>query len=142
MLEEMVRSKFWTGLRSDRIKTALRHRLDDGASFEVLLRQARTVESEIETKATGKAAVNSQQVENKKLDEILQLVNSLDVRLKKVEASQKSSSSGAASAPPLGRAKSGQQRDKFAGRKGVCHHCGDPSHIRPNCPVLYNHLKE
>ena len=42
----MLRSRYWSGLYSDQIKNALRHHFDDGADFEVLLRQARMAEQE------------------------------------------------------------------------------------------------
>ena len=42
----MLRSKFWSGLRNDRIKDATRHHYEAGLSFEDLLVEARAREEE------------------------------------------------------------------------------------------------
>lgn len=50
----MKRSKFWTGLTCDVIKTATRHKFDAGFSFEELLIACRVAEAEMElTKMRG-----------------------------------------------------------------------------------------
>lgn len=142
MLQEMIRNKFWTGLNNKHIKEALRHRYDNNTPFEELLRQARIVESETSHKTSGMSAAQQVESSDKKLDEVLKLVRSFDGRLKNVESRQQKfpekgtsvSSFKQASAP------SDKNRDRFRGRYGVCHRCGDPGHIRPACPELRDHL--
>ncbi len=45
--EEMLRSKFWSGLRDSYIKTALRHLYDQNVGFLALFHKAREVEIEV-----------------------------------------------------------------------------------------------
>ena len=45
-ITEMLRTKFWSGLRDDRVKNAIRHKFDANQDFESLLRAARSVELE------------------------------------------------------------------------------------------------
>jgi mRNA-degrading endonuclease YafQ of YafQ-DinJ toxin-antitoxin module len=44
--DDMLRSKFWSGLKDERVKINLRHLYDTSASHEQLLRKARIIEQE------------------------------------------------------------------------------------------------
>jgi hypothetical protein len=62
-LHRMMRERYWTGLYSDKIKTATRHKYDSGISWSELLIATRLSESEFHTVATSskKKAQSSQQ---------------------------------------------------------------------------------
>jgi hypothetical protein len=137
---DMLRSKFWTGLRSERVKEALRHHVHNGETFESLLRQARIVDSEVSSSEASrpqktKPQQHQQQVgADGKLDEILRQLRSLDGRVQKIEklhASDKPTTSrneSQAKQPP-------KKKSKFYGIKGICWHCGDKEHRMWECPL-------
>jgi hypothetical protein len=96
--EEMLRGKFWSGLQSEYIKTALRHKFDAGDSMEDLLLKARVVEREQSDKCkpakpqssvtTSKQQSCQQSTVNdisSKLDELLKQMRALDGRVQKIE---------------------------------------------------------
>ena len=69
--EEMIRNKFWVGLRMDDLKNATRHKFDDQASYLDLLGYARSVEQELaECKAPKPkvARINQESVGNPEVD--------------------------------------------------------------------------
>ena len=45
--DDMLRSKFWTGLRSDKLKNQTRHKYDSIKSYDLLLKEIRAVDLEI-----------------------------------------------------------------------------------------------
>ena len=45
--DDMLRSKCWTGLRSEKLKSQTRHKYDNILSYELLLREIRAVDMEI-----------------------------------------------------------------------------------------------
>ncbi|XP_033759520.1 uncharacterized protein LOC117341767 [Pecten maximus] len=45
--DDMIRSKFWTGLRCDRLKGQTRHKYDSIKSYDLLLREVRAVDLEL-----------------------------------------------------------------------------------------------
>ena len=45
--QDMLRTKFWTGLHSDALKSATRHKFDTISQYDILLRQVRCVEQEL-----------------------------------------------------------------------------------------------
>ena len=78
----MLRSRYWSGLYSDQIKNALRHHFDDGADFEVLLRQARMAEQEPDRMS----AQQSQSLQNQdKLDIIMQQLSEMNSKMQEME---------------------------------------------------------
>ena len=103
---DMLRGKFWSGLRSEYIRTALRHRFDAGEHLEQLIKIARVVEREqferekvATTKEVKPKSCQQNVVEDlvtKKLDEILKQMRALDGRVQKIERQHKvaNSSSG------------------------------------------------
>jgi hypothetical protein len=146
--QEVLRSRFWTGLSSERIKEALRNSLEAGFSYQELIKKARKVEMEKDKVQTNQQAITPHDPVVGKLDEILKQLRSLDGRVQKLEKDNGQRGKN----PPQN--KSGQKQTKsdskpppgrtdFSHIKGVCHHCGDPSHIRPDCVLLHGekHLK-
>ena len=84
-IENMARTKLWSGLRDGKIKEALRHRFDSGEEFVELLRQTCMVEHEFQSKLS--ARVNAQTIDqgNEKLNQILEKLSVLELRVSKVE---------------------------------------------------------
>ena len=78
----MLRTRYWTGIYSDKIRNALRHHFDDGADFESLLRQARIAEQEPTSMPVQQRAVVPS---NDKLDEILRQLKELTCRVTELE---------------------------------------------------------
>ena len=78
----MLRTWYWTGTYSDKIRNALRHHFDDGADFESLLRQARIAEQESTSMPVQQRAVVP---DNDKLDEILRQLKELTCRVTELE---------------------------------------------------------
>ena len=156
---DMLRSKFWSGLHSEYVKSAIRHKFDAGDSFEELLRMARIVEMEHtgqgqkkQTSQPAKTQHQPQVIDNntQKLDEILKQLRSLDGRIQKLEKHQPSNparvqnkvvqheehNQGTQPTQQKPRTfKKDFRRSQQPGKR-ICHECGDPSHIRPNCPKL------
>ena len=140
----MLRSRYWSGMYSDKIRNALRHHFDEGSDFEALLRQARILEQEPST-ATVQQAVAPQGQD--KLDLILKQLTELTTRVQTLELkismseqppavsiqkpaalSSVSNPGSSGMVPTLS-----QQSRQFPGR---CYACGQPGHKRgsPNCP--------
>ena len=78
----MLRTRYWTGIYSDKIRNALRHHFDDGADFESLLRQARIAEQEPTSMPVQQRAVVPG---TDKLDEILRQLKELTCRVTELE---------------------------------------------------------
>ena len=78
----MLRSCYWSGLCSDKIRNALRHHFDEGADFEALLRQAHITEQE-PSGATVQQAVTSPSQD--KLDAILKQLTEPTTRVQTLE---------------------------------------------------------
>lgn len=115
----MLRSKFWGGLREERIKNGIRHRYDSGESFTVLLQSARQIEREVQTvtRKVGKSTV--QAVDNdlsKKMDTLMKLVDSLGKRIETMERDK------------------GQRYQHENRPPPICFFCGEMGHIRRRCP--------
>ena len=143
----LLRSRYWSGLYSDKIRNALRHLFDEGADFEALLRQARILEQEPST-ANVQQAVAPQGQDKldlilKQLTELTTRVQTLETKLVGVErlstssmhesAALTSASNPMSSSVPNTVAPTHPQSRQFAGR---CYVCGQPGHRRgsPNCP--------
>ena len=87
---DMLRGKFWSGLKDDKVKSAIRHKIDQGDSFKDLLKRARSVEMEnpsSSSKIGNKEKVSElqQTASVDKLDEILKQLRALDGRVQKIE---------------------------------------------------------
>ena len=144
----MLRSRYWSGLYSDKIRNALRHHYDEGANFEALLRQARITEQE-PSGATVQQAVTSQSHDKldailKQLTELTTRVQTLETKLAGLERPSTSSLHESQVLPSVSNPGSSgmsntlaptpsQQSRQFPGQ---CYACGQPGHKRssPNCP--------
>ena len=143
----MLRSRYWSGLYSDKIRNALRHHFDEGADFEALLRQARITEQE-PSGATVQQAVAFQSQDKldailKQLTELTTRVQTLETKLAGMERPSTSSLHESQVLPSVSNPGSSgmsntlaptpsQQSRQFPGR---CYACGQPGHKRgsPNC---------
>ena len=130
----MLRSKFYSGLRSGILRNALRHRYDAGSTYEELLMAARVAELEEDTeKKTAKSnqatTVDSQT--SKKLDQVLAALEDVQKRLSKLEDDKKQPTASGSS-QPQGQPKWDSQKFKF---KGNCYKCGKYGHPKAKCPL-------
>ena len=107
----MSRTRYWTGIYSDKIRNALCHHFDDGADFESLLRQACIAEQEPTSMPVQQRAVVPS---NDKLDEILRQLKELTCRVTELEKRCLYPSSSPVPSHPL----SGRQ---FWGSLTSCH---------------------
>ena len=144
----MLRSRYWSGLYSDKIRNALRHHYDEGADFEALLRQARITEQE-PSGAMVQQAVTSQSHDKldailKQLTELTTRVQILETKLAGMERPSTSSMHESQVLPSVSNLGSSgmsntlphtpsQQSRQFPGQ---CYACRQPGHKRgsPNCP--------
>lgn len=88
--DSILRSKFWTGLRSQQLKNSTRHLYDSNIDFKSLLREIRKVESEdassVKPVQKQKAQQQSSQVDTEsKEDKILKQLSDLMDRMKSME---------------------------------------------------------
>ena len=137
----MLRTRYWTGTYSDKIRNALRHHFDDGADFESLLRQARIAEQEPTSMHVQQRAVVPS---NDKLDEILRQLKELTCRVTELEKrclypfsspvpSHPRQVVNSEAVPPVVTGPSAEtERRQFQGR---CYACGLLGHRRgsPQC---------
>ena len=77
----MLRSRYWSGIQSERIRGALRHHFDSGADFEFLLKHARMAEQESSARVAQQSVTYNKQPD--KLDMILAQLKDLNTRVKK-----------------------------------------------------------
>ena len=136
----MLRSRYWSGIYSDRVRNALRHHFDDGVDFESLLKHARIAEQEPSSAVVQQSVVDAQRNAPDKLDQILAQLRDLNARVQELE---KTCFYGDSSVPP------GLQQSvapTFAPAvpprvsnsrpfKGNCYDCGVVGHRRgsPEC---------
>ena len=78
----MLRSRYWSGIYSDRFWNALRHHFDDGADFESLLKYARIAEQEPSSAIAQQSVAGTQ---HDKLDQILAQLKDLNARVQELE---------------------------------------------------------
>ena len=78
----MLRSRYWSGIYSDRFRNALWHHFDDGADFESLLKCARIAEQEPSSAVAQQSVAGAQP---DKLDQIPAQLKDLNVRVQELE---------------------------------------------------------
>lgn len=99
--DEMLRSRFWSGLKNLELKNALRHRFDGGQSFTQLMLAARAVEQEdtpgdgrrshaihVEEKTRAdRVVVKAQQAElsENKMETLIRQMDDISARLNRME---------------------------------------------------------
>ena len=128
-MHNTLKSKFFSGLASQRVKDCLRHKQED-ADYETLLRAARSAEEELESASTKQQNVSKPKAVNQmhvfpeltsieaKLDQLVSQVKSLEHRISSVETTN-----------------SGQQPTVY------CYRCGEPGHKAPDCPTNQQNRK-
>lgn len=164
-MEEMLRSKFWTGL-NEQLKNSSRHKFDTVKSFDQLKIQIRAIEHELQTsrpkdpsqltekpqksnKAQVKAAVSSP-TESTEMQELKGMIQSLTSKVdavdKEMQALRKANPKGKTDKPAEkeGAAANPQlpadtQRKNF--QEG-CWHCGRKGHIKRNCKILMEQIQQ
>lgn len=91
---EMLRSKFWSGLRDPLLKNASRYKYDTVMDFDQLRKEIRSIELDLsnysvsqvnETKVQQQAVVS----QSEKLDELLKNLKTLNKRMESVESEVK-----------------------------------------------------
>ena len=141
----MLRSRFWSGIYSDRIRNALRHHFDEGSDFEALIRHARVAEQEPSRTASQQAVSNPG---SDKLDMILKQLTDLTSRVKELEKKMQSDHvtygpEAPAQATTVGYESHSVDTTSYTTRPtqakqfaGQCFACGQIGHKRgsPYCP--------
>ena len=97
---DMLRSRFWTGLRDDKLKSQTRHKFDSIRDFDHLLREIRAVEQEMISGAHPKKAQQHAVTANsgdsdQKIDKMADQMDKLLKKLKILEEKVDGVSSGA-----------------------------------------------
>ena len=146
--EEMLRTKFWSGIHNIGVKNAIRHRFDAGESFQQLLIAARAVEYEAlqnvavqsstpvsSTKSSGKVNVQSSSTpDDTKFEKLLKKMEEMTERLKKLETKQTDVNRGASS-----RSRSSANRPT----SGIeCFYCRQKGHFIRDCVKLQKKNQE
>ena len=119
--DAMLRSKFWTGLRSKSLRNATRYLFDNITDFQSLFKEIRKVEQE-EMFSSNKATVRKPTTQmnvaaTKTADnrEILDALRDIERRLQRVETHQAQESVNAYKLANRGRS---NQRGSYRGRRG------------------------
>ncbi len=147
--KEMLRSKFWSGLRDEKIRVASRYKFDSGESYEELYKYARTIQAELssssntakkdpEKKAT---VVYQQSTEESMLKEILAKVtktesnvSELTARVSDLEQKQTNvNQSVPANVVTPGNQGNLPRKPKSRRSSVVCHRCGRSGHHTKKC---------
>lgn len=130
---DMLRTKFFSGLRSGTVKNALRHRFDAKATYDDMLVAARVAELEEDKEKEKKGAKVNQATAietgvGQKLDTILKQLSTMQSRLDNLERNQ---GKGYQNRGP----QEGQQpRKPFSGK---CFRCQQEGHRKFECPLNF-----
>lgn len=113
--DNVLRAKFYRGLRDFRLRDSIRHHFDNGAAFSQLLQSARQMEHELEVfKSKPLARSSAQEVDNdlgQKINTLTKLVESLNRRMDAMDRKRESSD-----------------------RRPICFFCKEEGHIQRRCP--------
>ena len=145
-VEGMLKSQFFSGLRSERIKDSLRQRRQL-LTFEELVVEARELEEEyrIDTNKTTSRSKQQQQSQPSEMELILQLLKKMDDRIERIEQQQANASSpprhtGQTQKDPEGKTPPSTNRDPKSkatpsrNRRAVkCDQCGEEGHLSYGC---------
>lgn len=115
-LQNMMRSKFWSGLYFDHIRYGTRHLYDSGTPYEALLLQARVIEQEPDVPPAPTHAFSQNVCTNDPSDTLADKLNSLQL---KVDSLLKG-------------------RDRY--KNVVCYRCNEKGHVQRFCKA--NLVKE
>ena len=91
--DEMLRSKFWSGLSDPLLRNASRHKYDTIKNFDELRREIRAIELDLSNSATASIPSQVQQssisVESQKLTEVLKKLDTFNKRIDSMETELK-----------------------------------------------------
>lgn len=133
--QNMLRTKFWSGLKTSSLKNAIRHKFDGGSTYEQLLVAARVAELETSSQAVKPSKV--QQVTPDKSADIIKMLENLQLELNSEMKGIKQRLTQIESARAHGGAsKESSKKHDNVPFTGKCHHCHKVGHKRPDCPVL------
>lgn len=134
--ESRLRSKFFSGLHKQNLKTAIRHYYDEGKTYKDLLVAARIAELENpDTVRVQQTSVST--ADAKKLDDVLAALGRLTERLDKLEKQQtheQPQNQTVNQQIPDGASTQGTAHRNRA-FKGTCYGCGAYGHRRWECPL-------
>ena len=143
--DSQLRSKFFAGLFKSNVKTAVRHKYDQGASYRDLLVAARVAELEDPTGVHVQQSVST--TDSKKFDELMAAMEKLTKRLDKLEHQQEENKGAQKSGnqsqsqqklrPPRQQSQplTGlPQQQQWGTFNGTCYNCGAYGHRRYECP--------
>ncbi len=145
--KDMLRTKFWFGLRDSRVREATRYQLDSGLDYEALFRAVRVVEQEFESSKTAlshQSSLQSDSVVSKELKELTSEVkavrsdlSSFGDRLTRLENAGSSTCHNDVK-PDARYSPKNSPRKK--GKKSVCSRCGRLGHLKGKCVARF-HVK-
>ncbi len=147
--EDMLRTKFWHGLRDPRIREATRHHIDGGMSYEDLFREVRKVEQEFMSRGKDEPISKQQSVTS---DPVLKMVTEIasnvallrdDVASLKKRVEHVESHPPGNSVPPSIETPQGKSPNPTRIRKKksvVCSRCGRVGHAKQKCVARF-HVK-
>ncbi len=152
---DMLKTKFWFGLRDARLREATRYRLESDCSYEELFRAVRKVEQEFlnrevpRSKEVGRPVAKQQNVvgDQNLLEVVTGIASdvkqikgglvSLEKRVDELEKAQSPATHG----NRIALSDAPKDSTPFRKRKGpVCYRCGRVGHVKSKCVAKF-HLK-
>lgn len=157
--ESRLRSKFFSGLLKGNVKTAVRHRYDEGESYKELLVAARVAELEDKDSEKEKSVKSHSMMaeEKKKFDDLMSAMEKLTKRLDKLEQQNKKEGKEGhrhvrpqqqqqqqfpEQHTPAWAAQYPEQQTQTWGAQatgttfnGTCYSCGEFGHRKYECPL-------
>lgn len=149
--DEMLRKRFWAGLRL-RLKEASRHKFDTITDFDRLRVVVRSIAQEYkqeeelqgtqlkEVKKTAKMATAKEEDESKSYKELKGMVcklassvEAIQVQLKGMQQGQTPSTQATMETP---KEKKQEEKPTAERKPFACFNCGDPTHPKSECPLL------
>ncbi len=144
--KDMVRSKFWSGLRYEEVKAASRHVFDSGTCYEALYKYVRTVHEQfvashpVQHKGSVKGTVVQQQTDSSGLKELMAKISTVENTVKDlgstVKLLEESVRSLSVSQPVVSVTRpppSPQKTSKPRRSQIICHRCGRCGHHKKKC---------
>ncbi len=136
--QTMLRTKFWSGLREEWMKMALRYLMDTDSSYAKLLTEARVVEAEPSMQASSNQAIALDTSQKKQFDRMFSMLESLDTRMSTVEGQLKQGLKPHGAGAPTEfkkRPESTMATKKQKPFKGQCYQCKQFGHMKRDCPL-------
>lgn len=120
-------NRFWSGLHNKDIHNALRHKVDNKASYNELLVSARTLEVEMGATKTAHSHQATTQ-EKSAIDKVLDRVGHLEKMIQDLHSNKQKTASN-------GQQASNKPKRKSNNFKGTCYKCGQYGHPKARCPL-------